>query len=389
MSKASKKKRIDINLQISKFIDIPKLAFILVLILGFLIAAVLFMLDLDQIMLNKGTVDFSSLIIAAITMSGLSIATYSIGKLDEYTKKNLLTIIIGFIISDIFIFFNLIYAGFISLNLQLNPLILYWFFLFSFFAGYTGLIVFFASTAGLLFLFVKLKFPYKGNKPYGNIFILIAFLIIIVLLIYPYGYRSSPQNNIALNLPHNGQFVNLGATTEYGAGTFYLTPPKVIDGNLVGGNLTIITVGNTTFFNSSDKGLYEVTLSFGVYPGFKQVNLTFYPQILPLRVNATALEISNGTGYEILTEVEGYYRKPVSLYTPKAYFPPGEYTITFAIESVPYNFTIYPNKPYTLYHLFTVDGTLETSQNFLTNFNIYLKDYYNESTFCNAMPTDC
>lgn len=380
MSKASKKKRASQNLKIYRFIDIPWLTFIIVFCLGLLIAAVLFLLDLDQIVLNKGTLDFSSLIIATITMSGLSIATYTIGKLNSYTKKHLLTVIIGFFISDILIFFNLIYAGFISINFKLNTVILYWFFFFSFLAGYVGLIVFFASTAGLMFLFLKLKFPYKVKKSYGYwIFLLVA--IVIVILIFLYGEQPSVQSNIiSLTPPLNGQFVDFLASAS---GMYTYSPVNIVDGNAIGGNLTLFYIGNLTLHNT----IFTVDINFGVYPSFKQINLTFNPIHVLTKISNPDLEnYPNGI---IGINKNLFYYKPYTLNIPNntsMYMPAGEYLLRFSLNSVNMTSPLGSGVPY---ELFTVDGTLANSRNFLYNFGIYLKAYPNTTSFCTAEPSFC
>lgn len=378
------------KLNIFEFIDIPLITFIFVLVLGMLIAFSLFFLDFDQILLNKGTVDFSSLIIAAVTMSGLSIAVYSIGKLNPYTHKNLLIVTIGFIISSIFMFFNLIYAGLISINLKTNLIFLHWLFLFSLFAGYIGLIIFFISTAGLLFLLLKIKFPenkkYKVKKQISSIIILFILFIVVALISF-YGNRPGSQNTISsVTPPLNGQFINFDGSS---LNDYLSSQSRIINGNAIGGNLTLFAVGNVTFFNNSYRNNFRIYLNFGVYPDFKQINLTFYEN-LPLRINATDLSYNSGD-YPIFTSGNGYYRKPIIVYTQNGnvLFNPGEYTIALNIESVPYNFTLSANKYPEIYLLFTVDGLLETSQNFLYNFNIYLKVYPNESSFCSAQPSFC
>ena len=385
MSKASKEKRTSPNLEIYKFIDIPRLTFIIVLCLGLLIAAVLFLLDLDQILLNKGTVDFSSLIIATITMSGLSIATYTIGQLDRYTKKRLLTVIIGFFISDILIFFNLIYAGFISINFKLNTVLLYWFFFLSFLAGYVGLIVFFASTAGLMFLFLKLKFPYKVKKPYGNIIVLLV-VIAIVIIIFLYGRQPNAQSNILSSTPPlNGQFVNFWAS----AGCMYTyLPAGIVDGNAIGGNLTLFYVGNLTLHNT----IFTVDINFGVYPSFKQINLTFNPVNVLTKISNPNLEnyrtgLYNKTIISINKNLS--YTGSYTLSVPNntsMYMPAGEYLLRFSLNSVNMTSPLASGVPY---ELFTVDGAIANSQNFLYNFGVYLKAYPNTTSFCTAEPSFC
>lgn len=385
MSKASKEKRASPNLKVYKFIDIPRLTFVIVFFLGLLIAAVLFLLDLDQIVLNKGTVDFSSLIIATITMSGLSIATYTIGKLNSYTKKSLLTVIIGFFISDILIFFNLIYAGFISVNFKLNTVILYWFFFFSFLAGYVGLIVFFASTAGLMFLFLKLKFPYKVKKPYGDIIVL-SFFIVIAIIIFLYGGQPSAQSNILSSTPPlNGQFVDFLASAS---GMYTYSPVNIIDGNAIGGNLTLFYVGNLTLHNT----IFTVDINFGVYPSFKQINLTFNPVNVLTKISNPNLEnyrtgLYNKTIISINKNLS--YTGSYTLSVPNntsMYMPAGEYLLRFSLNSVNMTSPLASGVPY---ELFTVDGAIANSQNFLYNFEIYLKAYPNTTSFCTAEPSFC
>lgn len=386
MSNISKKKEDSRKLRIYKFIDIPEMTFAIVLSLGFLIAVMIFVLFFDQMLLNKGTVDFSSLIIADITMSGLSIATYAIGKLNSYTKKHLLTLIIGFIISDIFMFFNLIYTAFISLNFQLKVAELYWFFLFSLFAGYIGLIIFFVSTAGLLFLFLKLKFPYKVNKPYGGIIILIV-VIFIAIMVYLYGSQPSGQSSILTLTPQlNGQFVDLSASAP---GVYYINfPADIVDGNAIGGNLTLFYVGNLTLHNT----VFTVDINFGVYPGFKQLNLTFNPVYVLTEISNPNLEgyLTGSYNETIIMVSEGLpHSDSYTLSIPSnnsMYMPAGEYLLRFSLTSV--NMTS-PLSIGMLYRLFNVNGVLANSQNFLYNFRIYLKAYPNTTSFCSAEPSFC
>lgn len=221
----------------------------------------------------------------------------------------------------------------------------------------------------------------------------IAFPIYFIIVLYFGGFFliiTLPQPSL------NGQFINFGGgasinTSFAGCGNGVLeanyisSSETIVDGNAIGGNLTLISVGhNVTVCNISG---FPINLNIGIYPDFKQLNLTFSP-FTDVRINATPASLENSMNDYIPLKGGNGSHLPIIITIPNStgYLYSGEYTLNLDIEAIAGNATFYPD---TFYHLFTVNGILGTSRNFLTNFNIYLKVYPNESSLCSAQPSFC
>jgi len=184
----------------------------------------------------------------------------------------------------------------------------------------------------------------------------------------PFVFNTSVYN-------YNGQLVNFAGS----GGNYTTSPSDIVSGNAIGGNLTIIYVGDF-ILNRSD--YIPVRLNFGVYPGIQQINVTFSP-LYPITVSNAML---NGNSSFLS---KGNYTDGMDGFivtSPKYNFlPAGEYILSFHIVSNSTEFK--PSK--TSYHLLNIGGELKTSQNFIYNFKIYLKVYPNMLSFCNSLPSLC